>query len=122
MRQFVTCTLNQCLEYWCTRTVMPWQANGVCCRRHPDKLALMLFQLGETALHSSSFRLCFCCAGEYQESLRAGISAALARLRDYDTDSREGLSQELAQAAEFLDQSARLAMAAMLQVQGRAAV
>jgi hypothetical protein len=29
---------------------------------------------------------------------------------------REGLSQELAQAAEFLDQAARLAMAAMLQV------
>lgn len=60
--------------------------------------------------------LVFCCAGEYQECLRAGISTALARLRDYDLDTREGLSQELAQTAEFLDQAARLAMAAMLQV------
>jgi hypothetical protein len=59
---------------------------------------------------------CCACAGEYQECLRAGISTALARLRDYDLDTREGLSQELAQAAEFLDQAARLAMAAMLQV------
>jgi hypothetical protein len=31
-------------------------------------------------------------------------------------DTKEQLSQELAQAAEFLDQAARLAMAAMLQV------
>lgn len=61
--------------------------------------------------------LCWLCPGEYQESLRAGISTALARLRDYDADTREGLSQELAQAAEFLDQAARLAMASMLQVQ-----
>lgn len=60
---------------------------------------------------------CAGCTGEYQESLRAGISTALARLRDYDADTREGLSQELAQAAEFLDQAARLAMASMLQVQ-----
>lgn len=45
-----------------------------------------------------------------------GITSALARLRDYDMETREGLSQELAQAAEFLDQAARLAMAAMLQV------
>lgn len=71
---------------------------------------------------------CFCCccllyilcasslAGEYQESLRVGISTALVRLRDYDLDTKEGLSQELQQAAEFLDQAARLAMAAMLQV------
>jgi len=34
-------------------------------------------------------------------------------------DTKEGLSQELAQAAEFLDQAARLAMAAMLQVRQR---
>ena len=45
-----------------------------------------------------------------------GINSALARLRDYDMETKEGLSQELAQAAEFLDQAARLAMAAMLQV------
>jgi hypothetical protein len=55
-------------------------------------------------------------AGEYREHRRAGINTALSRLKDYDMDTKEQLSQELAQAAEFLDQAARLAMAAMLQV------
>lgn len=58
------------------------------------------------------------CAGDYHNSLHAGIGAALARLKDYDVETREGLCQELNQAAEFLDQAARLAMAAMLQVRG----
>jgi hypothetical protein len=66
-------------------------------------------------------RICCDCScapavGEYQESLRSGISTALVRLRDYDLDTKDSLTQELAQAAEFLDQAARLAMAAMLQV------
>ena len=52
----------------------------------------------------------------YAARLSNGISLALARLKDYDSDSREGLRQELAQSAEFLDQAARLAMAATLQV------
>jgi hypothetical protein len=58
--------------------------------------------------------------GEYQESLRSGISTALVRLRDYDLKTKDSLTQELAQAAEFLDQAAQLAMAAMLQVGSRA--
>lgn len=53
---------------------------------------------------------------DYRESLSAGISTALTRLRDCDVDVREGFSQELAQAAEFLDQAAQLAMVAMLKV------
>lgn len=70
--------------------------------------------------HQQRLRCCLVpLAGEYQECLRAGITNALVRLRDYDMDTKEGLSQELAQAAEFLDQAARLAMAAMLQVRQR---
>lgn len=53
---------------------------------------------------------------EYHVRLNAGINAALARIKDYETDMRESLKQELMQSAELLDQAARLAMAAMLQV------
>jgi hypothetical protein len=38
------------------------------------------------------------------------------QVKEYDTDTRESLRQELTQAAELLDQAARMAMAAMLQV------
>ncbi len=55
-------------------------------------------------------------AADYQARLNAGIANALARVKDYDTDTRDGLRQELVQSAELLDQAARLAMAAMLQV------
>lgn len=53
---------------------------------------------------------------DYHNKLNAGINAALARIKDYDTDARESLKQEMTQSAELLDQAARLAMAAMLQV------
>jgi hypothetical protein len=55
-------------------------------------------------------------AADYNARLGAGINSAVTRFKDYDTDTRESLRQELAQSAELLDQAARLAMAAMLQV------
>lgn len=58
---------------------------------------------------------------EYHARLSAGISAALGRVKEYDTDTRDNLKQELQQSAELLDQAARLAMAAMLQVRLSAA-
>jgi hypothetical protein len=57
-------------------------------------------------------------AADYQARLNAGINAAIARAKEYDSDTREGLRQELVQSAELLDQASRLAMAAMLQVCG----
>jgi hypothetical protein len=60
---------------------------------------------------------CLCtAAADYNARLGAGINAAVTRFKDYDSDTRESLRQELVQSAEFLDQAARLAMAAMLQV------
>lgn len=63
-----------------------------------------------------SLVLVFYSGNEYHSRLTNGINAALARVKDYDTDTRESLRQELMQSAELLDQAARLAMAAMLQV------
>jgi hypothetical protein len=60
----------------------------------------------------------FPAAADYQARLNAGISAAISRAKEYDSDTREGLRQELVQSAELLDQASRLAMAAMLQVCG----
>jgi hypothetical protein len=54
--------------------------------------------------------------GEYQSRLANGIAAALSRLKDVDMEGKEGLRQELQQSADMLDQAARLAMAALLQV------
>lgn len=71
------------------------------------------------AVHEERFWPCsseLVAVSEYQTRLSAGINASLARTKDYDADMREGLRQELIQNAELLDQAARLAMAAMLQV------
>jgi hypothetical protein len=57
--------------------------------------------------------------GEYQARLSAGVAAALGRLRDYEPEARDALRAELLQAAELLDQAARLAMSALLQVRWR---
>ncbi|WIA40102.1 hypothetical protein OEZ86_013510 [Tetradesmus obliquus] len=54
-------------------------------------------------------------AADYNARLGAGVHSAVSRFKDYDSDTRESLRQELVQSAELLDQAARLAMAAMLQ-------
>lgn len=54
--------------------------------------------------------------------LSNGINQSLARMKDFDTEGREGLRAELQQSAEFLDHAARMAMAATLQVQVKGCV
>eukprot|EP00775_Hariotina_reticulata_P013221 gene13221-13351_t len=54
-------------------------------------------------------------ANDYHTRLSIGMSTALAQVKEYDTDTRESLRQELTQAAELLDQASRMAMAAVLQ-------
>ena len=50
----------------------------------------------------------------YFNNLRLGINQALTRMRD--PDSIEALKLELTQSAAYIDNMARMAMAAMLQV------
>ena len=54
-------------------------------------------------------------ASEYGPRLSAGVSAALARLRDLDADGRAAVRAELRQLAEALDAAARAGMAALME-------
>lgn len=53
---------------------------------------------------------------EYAARLSSGMAAALGRLKDLEVEARDTLALELQQSADCLDQAARMAMAALLQV------
>ncbi|KAI8469209.1 MAG: cell morphogenesis central region-domain-containing protein [Monoraphidium minutum] len=54
-------------------------------------------------------------SSEYASRLSAGVSQALARLRDLDAEGRDAVRAELLQCAEALDAAARAGMAELLQ-------